>query len=163
MAGLPDVVRRVAEMSPVEDLLVAILRERLSGVNVQTLISNRQSWPLVLVRRMPQIGIWEGDARFVDQADVVIHCFAVDPDGDQDAAILAEAVRVSLRDAAAAKAGAPGIGYLVGFAMTSAPRRAPDFASAQGPVQYASLPDGVWRYETVYRIEIRRPRARRTP
>lgn len=161
MANLPDIVRRVAEMSPVEDILIAVLRERLPGVPVQTLITNRQTWPLVLPRRMPQIGMWEGDARFVDQADVLIHCFAEDPDGDQDAAILAEAVRVALRDAASAKKGVPGVGYLSDVAMTSAPRRAPDFASAQGPVQYASLPDGVWRYETVYRVEIRLARIRR--
>lgn len=158
MAGLPDAVRALAELSPVEDLLLALLRERLAGVEVNSLIAIDQRFPLVLARRAPNFGDWQGDTRFTDSADIVVHTFAADPNGDEDAAILAEAVRVTLRDAWLHHKGAPGRGHLTRVQMTSAPRRATDWATTAGPVQYADLPTGTWRYETTYRIEIRKPR-----
>jgi hypothetical protein len=71
--------------------------------------------------------------------------------------MLAEAVRVALRDAWLDHHSVPGRGHIVRVDMTSAPRRVTDWATATGPVQYADLPTGVWRYETAYRIAIRRP------
>src|SRR5688572_28616028 len=139
MAGIPPAVRALAELSPIEDILLVILRTALPGVQVQTLIAADQSFPLVLVRRQPQFGAWDADTRFTDTADVVIHTFAADPDGDEDAAILAEAVRVVLRDAWLRHTTVPGRGHLTRVEMTSAPRRATDWATATGPVQYADL------------------------
>ena len=158
MAGIPTEIRALAELSPVEDLLLAILREGLPGIAVQSLISVGQVFPLVLVRRAPRMGEWTGDTRFVDSADVLLHTFAQDPDGDEDAAILAEAARVVLRDAWLANKAVPGRGHVTRVEMTSAPRRVTDWATATGPVQYADLPTGVWRYETGYRIQVRKPR-----
>ncbi len=157
MAGLPAHIRAMAELSPVEDVLLVLLRQALPGVEVKTLIAAQQRFPLVLVRRAPHLGQWAGDTRFVDSADIVVHTFAADPDGDQDAAILAEAVRVALRDAWLHHRTAAGLGHVLRVDMTSAPRRATDWATATGPVQYADLPTGVWRYETAYRVTIRRP------
>ncbi|MFD6636768.1 hypothetical protein ACFWDN_13235 [Micromonospora chalcea] len=163
MAGLPPEVRALVELSPVEDILLDILRDGLPGVQVKSLISPRQTFPLVLPRRMPQFGVWSGDPRFTDAADVTIHTFAEDPDGDTDAALLGEAVRVVLRDAVKAQRVIPGKGHLIKAQMTSAPRRATDWATATGPVQYADLPTGVWRYETQFFIAIRKPRTRPFP
>jgi hypothetical protein len=156
VAGLPDAVKALVELSPVEDLLLAVLREGLPGVNVQSLIEAGQTFPLVLPRREPHFGAWGGDTRFTDEADIVVHTFAADPNGDEDAALLAEAVRVVLRDAWLSNKTVPGRGTLKRVDMTSAPRRATDWATATGPVQYADLPTGVWRYETLYRISIRK-------
>ncbi|PCG86357.1 hypothetical protein CIB93_08985 [Streptomyces sp. WZ.A104] len=163
MAGLPDHVKALAELSPVEDLLLAVLRKGLPGVAVKSLIDLRQDFPLVLVRRDPSFGAWGGDTRFTDSARVAIHAFAADPDGDQDAAILSEAVRVVLRDAWLKQQVFPGLGHITRVDMNSAPRRAPDWATATGVVQYADLPTGVWRYESIYDIQIRKPRARPYP
>lgn len=161
MSGLPDAIRALAELSPVEDVLLFVLRRGLPGISVQSLIWIDQTFPMVLVRRSPSFGEWAGDTRFLDSADVLVHTFAQDPDGDEDAAILAEAVRVVLRDAWLNHLVIPGRGHLTRVEMTSAPRRVTDWATATGPVQYADLPTGVWRYETLYRIGIRKPR--RTP
>ncbi|MDH6462058.1 hypothetical protein M2302_002233 [Micromonospora sp. A200] len=163
MAGLPPEVRALAELSPVEDIMLAVLRAGLPGVRVQSLVEANQDFPLVLVRRAPHFGAWGGDTRFTDEADVEIHTFCPDPDGDEDAAILAEAVRVVLRDAFLQQKAIEGRGQIKRVEMTSAPRRAPDWATAMGPVQYADLPTGVWRYETTYRVEIRKPRNRPFP
>ena len=163
MAGLPPEIKALAELSPVEDLLLAILRDGLPGIQVKSLLADNQEFPLVLVRRLPSFGPWEGDTRFVDAAQVAIHTFCADPNGDEDAAILAEAVRVVMRDAWLDHKVVPGRGHLTRVDMTSAPRRVSDWATASGPVQYADLPSGVWRYETLYQIEIRKPRVRPYP
>lgn len=163
MAGLPAEIKALAELSPVEDLLLAVLREGLPGINVVSLYSATQTFPVVMARRSPNFGGDTGDIRFIDSATVSIHTLCEDPNGDEDAAILAEAVRVVLRDAWLAQRVYPGRGHITSFDMTGAPRRAPDWATSSGPVQYADLPTGVTRYEATYDIEIRKPRTRPYP
>ncbi|MEU6959593.1 hypothetical protein [Streptomyces chrestomyceticus] len=163
MAGIPDHIKALAELSPVEDLLLAVLREGLPGIRVKSLIDQHETFPLVLVRRDPSFGEWAGDTRFTDAARVAVHTFAPDPNGDEDAAVLGEAVRVVLRDAWLKNRGVPGRGHITRVDLNSPPRRASDWATATGPVQYADLPTGVWRYEAVYDVYIRKPRARPYP
>ncbi|MFJ3907468.1 hypothetical protein [Streptomyces vinaceus] len=163
MAGIPSHIKALAELSPVEDVLLAILRQGLPGIRVQSLVNRTQRFPLVLVRRDATFGAWSGDTRFTDSARIVINVFAEDPDGDEDAAILSEAVRVVLRDAWLNNVVIPGRGHLTRVELNSAGRRASDWATATGPVQYADLPTGVWRYESIFDIQIRKPRTRPFP
>lgn len=163
MAGLPAHIKAMAELSPVEDLLLPILREGLPGIPVSSLIAANQTFPLVLVRRGASFGEHAGDTRFTDSAQVSIQTFCADPNGDEDAAILAEAARVVLRDAWLKQKVVPGRGHLTRVELSSAPRRVTDWATAAGPVQYADLPTGVWRYESIYQIDIRKPRLRPYP
>jgi hypothetical protein len=161
MAGLPAQIKGMAEMSPVEDLMLALLRDQLPGVQVGSLIAARQQFPFVLIRRDPNFGEWSGDPRFLDAALVVVNAFCEDPNGDEDAAILSEAVRVVIRDSV--NRVVAGRGHITKQNLNSAPRRASDWATATGPVQYADLPTGVRRYEAKYEIEIRKPRNRPYP
>ncbi|MGW0899284.1 hypothetical protein ACWD0G_20265, partial [Streptomyces goshikiensis] len=124
MAGLPDHIKAMAELSPVEDLLLAVLREGLPGVRVKSLVDLHEEFPLVLVRRDPTWGEWQGDTRFTDAARVVINCFVPDPNGDEEAAILSEAVRVVLRNAWLNQKVYPRRGHIIRVDMNSAPRRA---------------------------------------
>lgn len=157
MAGLPDNIRALAEFAPIEDMLLAILRAGLPGIQVKSAIEAHQTFPLVLVRRSPSnFSQRPGDARFVISAEVDVHTFCEDPDGDQDASLLAEAVRVVLRDAWRNQTVVPGIGHITHFEMSAAPRRVSDWATATGPVQYADLPTGVWRYQTDYSLEVKK-------
>jgi hypothetical protein len=158
MADLPQEVLDLQDFSPIEDFMLALLRDKLPSMRVRSLIEDTPSYPFLLVRRDPVFGGWTGDSRFVDSAEIAVHAFCQDPNGDEDAARLSEAVRVLLYAAAREQKVYPGLGHIVSVEMTSAPRRAPDWATATGPVQYADLPTGVWRYETKYRIEIRKPR-----
>lgn len=157
MAALPDDIKAIAEMSPVEDLFLLLLREKFPGVLVQTLLSQHQQFPLILVRRQYTTAFWRGDPRFIDACSVVIQCLCEDPDGDEDAAILAEAVRVVLRDAAKDQYEVAGRGRLRQAKMAQPPRRVADWATSTGPVQYADLPTGVWRYEATFKVAVRKP------
>lgn len=163
MAGIPDAIKALAERSPVEDLMLAILRENLPGMDVKTLIADDQTFPFILVRRIAGFGDGNEDTRFIDAASISIGTFVEDPNGDEDAAILSEAVRVVIRDAWLSQKVYPGLGHLTFQEMTSPPRRVTDWATATGPVQYADLPSGVWRYETQYHLEIKKPRSRPYP
>lgn len=146
----------MVELAPVEDVLLPILRDAFPGVQVKTEIDFEQGFPFILLRSDATWTEYAGDPRFTDIAPVIIHTFCDGANADQDAALLAEAVRVALRDAWLDSRVVPNRGHIAGFTMTSRPRRVTDWATATGPVQYADLPTGVWRYETRYDIEVRK-------
>lgn len=157
MAGVPDSIKAIARMSPVEDVVVPILRDGLPGIPVKTLIERNPDIPFILVRRINGPMNYGGDERFIDIATVAVHAFAEDPNGDEDAAWLAEAARVVLFNAWRDNVEVPGRGRISHFQCNERPRRVSDWATSSGPVQYADLPTGVWRYEARYLIEIRSP------
>lgn len=155
MANLPERVRQMAEFTLVEDLMLAVLRDAFPDVEVRSQVNQNMPRPTIVARRQDYPGYWTGDERFVDVARLKVDTFADDPDGDTDAGLLAEAVRVAIRDAAQHPKVYPGLGHITFSEMIFAPTRTPDWATASGPVQYADLPSGVWRYEAEYDIEFR--------
>ncbi|WP_326554673.1 hypothetical protein [Micromonospora sp. NBC_01813] len=157
MAGIPPQLAAMAERVPIEDILLGILRPALAGVEVVTQVRRHQAFPAVLVRRLPTFYLFSGDERFLEQADVAVHGFAIDPNGDRDAAILSEAARVALRNAALNNWGSSSTGWVKNMQTLSPARRQPDWATSAGPVQYADLPSNTWRYEGRYRLTIRKP------
>lgn len=142
-------------MSPVEDLLLSLFREALPDVSVQTLIAAKQQFPFLLIRSAGSWGAWEGDPRFIDSSTVEIHAFCEGINADEDANLLSEAARVILRDSK--NKVVPGKGYLISVEMLDRPKRSPDWQASVGPVQYADLPNGVERWESSYRVTIRKP------
>jgi hypothetical protein len=154
-------VLALVEMSPVEDLMLVLLRAAMPDMQVKSLISADQDFPLVLVRSSGAWGEWDGDPRFLDAAIVTIHTLCSGPNADEDAALLAEATRVVIRDSA--NVVVPQRGHITKADMIDRPRRVTDWATATGPVQYADLPTGVSRYETQFRVEIRKPRIKPFP
>jgi hypothetical protein len=153
--SLPPEVLDLVEMSPVEDLLLALIPDRLGGVEVKTKVSTDPSYPFVLVRSNGSWGTWSGDERFLDAAHVFIQVYCDGVNSDEDAANLSEAIRVILRDSK--NVVIPQRGHITSCEMVSRPRRAPDWATSTGPVQYADLPNNLCRYETEYHITIRKP------
>ena len=158
MSNLPDSVKNLAELTPAEDLALGILRASLTDIEVNSQIRAKQTFPFIMVRRLPTFLDFPADERFTASVDLAVHTFAEDPDGDRDAAIIADAVRVVLRNAWLNGYSDPGLGSVNFFDVLSPARRASDWATASGPVQYADLPSGVWRYEARYRLVIRKPR-----
>lgn len=160
--SLPQSVLDLVELSPVEDILLHILRTDLPDIPVVSLIAEDPPPTFVLVRRLHGFGQWTGDPRFTDAARFSIHTYTADPDGDEKGALLSEAVRVVMRNAWLDHRQVPGRGSIISIRMTNEPTRVADWATASGPVQYADLPSGVFRYETMYDIAIRKPRTNPT-
>lgn len=145
-------------MSPVEDVVLDVLRSKITTVNVQTKIETGQTFPFILMRSQGSWGDWTGDPRFLDAAVITISCLCQGLNSDEDAALLAEAVRVVLRDSKNHQV--PGRGYLVSASLMDRPKRSPDWAASSGPVQYADLPTDVERWEATYKVVIRKPMAK---
>lgn len=155
---LPASALALVELSPIEDILLTILRDGLPDIPVVSLIAEDPPPIFVLVRRMHGFGNWTGDPRFTDAARFSIHTYTADPNGDEKGALLSEAVRVVLRNAWLDHRQVPGRGSIIKINMTNEPTRVADWATASGPVQYADLPSGFFRYETMYDLSIRKPR-----
>lgn len=158
MPDLPQSVYDLIENRPVEDIILAILREGLSDIPVYSLIPEDAPEHFILVRRLSGMGAWTGDPRFTDSGRFVVHTFTADPDGDYKGAVLSEAVRVVLRNAHTNHWSHPNLGSIIEISMTTEPGRQSDWSTSAGPVQYADLPTGYWRYQTTYHLEVRRPR-----
>lgn len=138
--------------------MLYILRAGLPDVSIVSLFPLEPTFPFMLVRKTRGLGTWQGDPRFTDSCLVEVQTLVEDPNGDEDAALLAEAVRVVLRNAWLAHTVVPGLGSVIEISLHDEPRRVTDWATSAGPVQYAELPSGVWRYETTYEVSIRKAR-----
>lgn len=154
---LPQAVLDLAEFRPVEDMLLAILREGLPDVPIFSLIPDIKPPFFIFARRLVPLGGWDGDPRFIDHARFAVDTLTPDPDGDEKGAVLSEAARVVLRNAWLSHKSYAGIGSVSKITMEQEPTRKSDWANSSGPVQFAQLPSGLWRYEAIYGIEIRKP------
>ena len=157
--GLPSSVTDKVLLSPIEDLLLTVLREGLPGVPFFTLIPMDVGTMdfFIMIRRIPIMGNWRGDPRFMDHATISVQIFTKDPHSDDKAAVLGEAIRVTLFEAAKAQKVYPFLGWLKSARMDEGPSRQTDWASTTGPVQYADLPSGFSRYQATFSVRARRP------
>ena len=154
--ALPQEIIDLVEMHPVEDLVLALLRERITSVPVQSQIADHQTFPAIVIHRGDTIGFaWGGDPRFIDIARLDVFAFCEGVNGDEDGSLLSEAVRVVLNESV--NKIVPGRGYLTHVELITPPRNAADWDTATGPVQYADLPANVVRYTTTYALSIRKP------
>lgn len=156
----PDVLDLV-ELSPVEDILLAVLRPALTSVSVTTLVEEGIEFPAVIVRTIGSWGSWGADPRFTDTTSVEVHVFCDGVNADEDCSLLSDAVRVVLRDAV--NTVVEGRGWLTEATMIDRFKRVADWATATGPVQYADLPSGVVRWQATYHIEMRKAKPRLFP
>ena len=164
--GLPDSIMSKVRYSPMEDVALAILRRAFPDVLVLSLIPDDQPPSpegggdadyFILTRRAYQWGEWGGDKRgFMDSGGIEIHVYTKDPDGDLKGALISEAVRSAFEQAAKEKWRIDDTTTVHAVQMIIEPIRKADWATSQGPVQYADLPQGSWRYITTYQVKTRR-------
>lgn len=157
--NLPASITGIAEMMPVEDLMLNIFRDKLPDLPIFSLIpfDLHDLDFFSIVRRVPMTGAWRGDERFIDTAYAAFHVFTRDPDADEKGAAISEAVRITLREAVQEQKSYPDLGYLKQARLITEPARRTDWATSSGPVQFADLPQGYFRYESQYAVSIRRP------
>ena len=164
--GLPASIMDEIKFSPMEDVALAILRRALPDVLILSLIpddvphvpiTDEDAEFFILTRRAYQWGEWAGDQRgFMDSGGIEIHVYTRDPDGDLKGALISEAVRSIFERAAREKWRIDEQTTVHSIQMIIEPVRKADWATSQGPVQYADLPQGSWRYITTYQVKTRR-------
>lgn len=155
---LPQSVLDIVDFTPVESIALAVLRRGLPDVPSFSLVPKDTPTFFVLVRRSPGLGSWRGDERVLDEGGVIVHVYAEDPDGDEKGSVISEAVRKVFQRAFLEHWKFEGLGSINVLRMTSEPTRVTDWITSVGPVQFADLPMGDWRYETRYAIRINPPR-----
>lgn len=144
---LPDSVLSKLVYPDVIDFALPLLRGELEDVPVWSLIPEQKPTFGVLVRKDLGSSMHKGDPRgFTEVVYLQIDCFTKDPDGDAAGAQLAEAVRVVFFDAWRNNTVINNT-WISRFRVVAEASRKADFADSAGPVQYADLPQRVWRYQ----------------
>lgn len=162
--GLPASIMAEIQYDPMEDVATAILQEDLPDLPLVTLIPDENIDGVsddydffVLVRRAYQWGEWAGDTRgFMDSGGIEVHVYTQDPDGDIKGALISEAIRAVFARASREKRRITDRVHIHEIQMIIEPVRKADWATSQGPVQYADLPESGWRYLTTYQFKTRR-------
>lgn len=145
-----------------DELLLGIMREFFDGkgVHVGTLFSAGLEPPMVIVRRERRsgtTGLLVGDDRYLQPAICSVNTITSGVDADELGEELQEACRIAIRQAQLFQTVIPGAGSINRIENSIPPSRVSDWATSNGPVQYAQLPKGHVRYESVYRLLLRPP------
>ena len=156
--NLPVSVTNNVQFYPYEDILIKMFERGLEGIPFKTYIPEVVGpYPFILGHRFtPQAG-WSGDPRFIDTGLIRISVFAAGPNAEDYGVFISEAIRVMMLKAHMDRWHFPGLGSILHIEMRVEPTESTDWATSTGVVQFADLPKGVLRYETVYKMTIRRP------
>jgi len=154
--------RTIQTFGSVDDLMVTVLKDFFTGqdIHIGTLFSSALAPPIIIVRRERRSGqasIDSDDDRFIQSAIVSVNTITSGPDADLMGEELQEACRIAIREAQQNQTSVPGKGSISAITNSIEPSRVSDWATSTGVQQYASLPKGWTRYESVYRFLIRPP------
>ena len=154
--------RTIPVFGSVDDLMVALFRDFFTGQNIHigTVFSSAIEPPIIIVRRERRSGqasIDSSDDRYIQSAIVSVNTITAGPDADMLGEQLQEAARIAIREAQQNQITVPGLGSISSITNSIEPSRVSDWATSTGVQQYASLPKGWTRYESVYRFLLRPP------
>lgn len=154
--------RTIPTFGSVDDLMVTVLKDFFTEqeIHIGTLFSSALTPPIIIVRRERRSGqasIDSGDDRHLMSAIVSVNTITAGPDADMLGEELQEACRIAIREAQQNQVTVPGYGNIAEITNSIEPSRVSDWATSTGVQQYASLPKGWSRFESVYRFLIRPP------
>jgi len=154
--------RTIPTFGSVDDLMLAVFKDFFTGqdIHIGTLFTPAIEPPVIIVRRERRSGqasIDSDDDRFIHSAIVSVNTITSGPDSDALGEELQEACRIAIREAQQNQKAVPGCGSISAITNSIEPSRVSDWATSTGVVQFASLPKGWTRYESVYRFLIRPP------
>ena len=145
-----------------DELLLGILTRFFEGqgIHIGTLFSEEMTPPAIIARAERRSGDIAGvvtDDRHLHSVILSVSTITSGVDADEMGEELQEAVRIALRQAQLEQIVIPNGGSIARLTIASAPVRVSDYATSTGIVQYASLPAGQVRYESVWKAILRPP------
>lgn len=157
---MPDV--HIPMHGSVDELILKVLGDFFAehGIHVGSLYSEEIEPPMILARAERRSGGMADsihDDRFLYPALISVSTITSGVDADQIGEELQEAVRIALRQAQLDQIVVPNGGTISQITNNSLPSRVSDYATSTGIVQYASLPQGWVRWESIWRIVVRPP------
>lgn len=152
----------IPSFGPIDKLLYELFTDAFQGmgVHVGTRFHEQTHPPMVLARNEKRSGsqfLRDADPRFLKPELITVNTFGEGRNADKVAEQLQEACRIALTEAQLEQRHFDGVGTLSALEITSPGSRVSDFATSTGVVQYAALPAGWERYESVWRILLRPP------
>ena len=157
-------MRTIPTFGSTDDLMLGIFRAYFASkpeIHIGTLFTEGLPQPIVIVRRERRSGTASVDVhddRFLQPAIVSVNTITDGADADSLGEKLQEACRKAIREAQQNQLVIPGCGHISEITNAIEPSRVSDWATSTGVVQYASLPKGSVRYESVYRLVISPPK-----
>lgn len=130
------------------------------GITIATIFQEGMTLPMIETRRERRsgtMGLGTKDERFLRSAVMTVNVICAGIDADEDAEELSEQCYNALLEARLNQIVIPGHGHIAELKNSSTIARESDWATSTGVVQYASLPKGAVRYETIYRVLFRPP------
>jgi|GEM_PF-5277025 len=146
----------------IDELSRRIFEEYFVGmdVHVYTTFSENMLTPAIVSRRDRRSGtlaLATRDDRFMQPAILMVSTVTEGVDADQEGEELQEACRYALRLAQQRQTSYPGCGHLAVIVASTHPAKVSDWQTSTTVVQYASLPKGAVRYESIFRLLVRPP------
>lgn len=144
----------------VEDLLLGIFRPFFAGTDATVSAAYYEGMKLPAViplhaRRSGGITYQNSDQAFTEAALIEVNTITEGANADADGAELQEACRHALLLAQRQQLVIPGVGVINRIQSSTKATRQSDWATATGLVQYATLPAGALRYESIYKLLLR--------
>lgn len=157
---MPDV--HIPVHGSTDELLLHILQDFFAGqdIHIGTLFSEEITPPMIVARAERRSGGMADaihDDRHMRPALISVSTITDGVDADEMGEELQEAVRIALRQAQLSQTVVPNGGSITRITNSSLPVRVSDYATSTSVVQYAGLPAGQVRYESIWRIIIRPP------
>lgn len=143
-------------------LLMAVFNDFFAGQDIQirTLYSEGMSTPAIIARgerRSGTIAPQSHDERYLKPVVVSVNTLTSGLEAESDGEALQEMVRIAITQAQLRQTVFPGVGHISKIENSTVASSASDWATSTGITQYAQLPKGVVRWESVFRLLIRPP------
>lgn len=155
-------ILKAPDFGSADELFAAIFKQFFAGqgIYVGTVFEVGMPIPAIVTRRERRSGtqgIGTNDERFLRSVVMSVNTLTEGVDADSDGEMLSEMCYRALLEAQANQIVIPGHGHINKVINSSTIARESDWATSTGVVQYASLPKGIVRYETIYRCLLRPP------
>jgi len=129
-------------------------------VHVYTTFSENMQTPAIVARRDRRSGtlaLHSNDDRFMQPVIMMVSTVTSGVDADDEGEQLQEMCRYAIRRAQQLQLSFDGCGHIAVMEASTHPAKVSDWQTSTSVVQYASLPKGAVRYESIFRLLIRPP------
>lgn len=146
----------------VDELVRKIFEDFFAGqdVHIYSGYSENMQTPAIVARRERRSGtlaLHSRDDRFMQPAILMVSTITNGIDADEEGEELQEMCRYALRQAQIRQTSYPNCGHIAVMEASTHPSKVSDWQTSTSVVQYASLPKGAVRYESIFRLLVRPP------
>jgi len=143
-------------------LVLSIFRSFFVGqdIHIGSLFTEDMATPAIIARHERRSGTVSHDAadsRYLKPVIISVNTVTSGLEAERDGHDLQEMCRVALVEAQLKQLTIPGLGHISNIENSTVASKVSDWATSTGVVQYAALPKGAVRYESIFRLIIRPP------